>query len=144
VHNRVPTITAHPFLFAYGTLMRGFHEAWQDKFQAKLIGQGTIRGRLYDLGDYPGARVASTSSDDFVTGELYELSHPERAIRFLDGYEGYFPSEPHKSLFVRDLVTVTLQGCRKTRAWAYLYNRPVSDGKLIPSGNYRDRVPASQ
>jgi gamma-glutamylcyclotransferase (GGCT)/AIG2-like uncharacterized protein YtfP len=117
--------------------MRGFHDGWRDGFEAKLVGQGTIRGRLYDLGDYPGVRVEGNSSDNFVTGELYQLRQPERSIRVLDGYEDCFPSEPHKSLFVRDLVVVTLEGGQRTRAWTYLYNRPVNDARLIPSGNYR-------
>jgi len=120
--------------------MRGFHDAWQDKFGAKLVGQGTMRGSLYDLGNYPGVKIAADGSDDFVMGELYQLRHPERAISILDGYEGYSPSAPLKSLFIRDLVAVTLEGGQRTVAWVYLYNRPVSHAKLIPSGNYRDRI----
>lgn len=135
--NRVRAITGHPFLFVYGTLMRGFHEDLQEKVGGKLIGKGTIRAKLYDLGDYPGARLAGNSSESFVKGELYQLGDPERASRVLDEYEDYFPSEPRKSLFIRQLVTVTLEDGRKRRAWTYLYNRPVDNAKLIPSGNYR-------
>ncbi|HEV2417147.1 MAG TPA: gamma-glutamylcyclotransferase family protein [Terriglobia bacterium] len=128
----------HPFLFVYGTLMQSFQGGLQEKVGAKLVGEGTIRARLYDLGDYPGARLADNGSENFVKGELYQLSDPERTARILDKYEEYFPSEPLKSLFIRELVTVTLEGGRKRRAWTYLYNRPVDNTKLIPSGDYRD------
>jgi gamma-glutamylcyclotransferase (GGCT)/AIG2-like uncharacterized protein YtfP len=133
-----------PLLFVYGTLMRGFHVSWQGEFGAKLVGQGTIRARLYDLGDFPGARLADNTADSSVTGELYRLREPERAIRVLDSYEGYFPTQPYRSLFIRDLVTVTVEGGRRTRAWTYVYNRPVSNAKLIPSGDYRDRAFTNQ
>jgi gamma-glutamylcyclotransferase (GGCT)/AIG2-like uncharacterized protein YtfP len=135
---------SHAFLFAYGTLMRGFPEYLQEKVQAKFLGEGSIRARLYNLGDYPGARLAGNSSDNFVKGELYQLGDPERSIKALDRYEDYFPSAPDKSLFIRELVMVTLESGRKRRAWTYLYNRPAGDAELIPSGNYRDLVQARQ
>jgi gamma-glutamylcyclotransferase (GGCT)/AIG2-like uncharacterized protein YtfP len=138
------SLTGHPFLFVYGTLMRGFHEDLRKNIEAKLVGDGTISATLYDLGDYPGARLAGNRSENFVKGELYKLGDPEHAIGILDKYEDHFPSEPRKSLFIRELMTVTLEGGRKRRAWTYLYNRPVNDAKLIPSGNYRDCVSAHQ
>lgn len=162
-------------LFVYGTLMRGFREDLQHKVQARFLGKGSIRARLYDLGPYPGAKLAGNSSEDSVKGELYQLGDAEPAIMMLDKYEAYSRLEPDNSLFIRDLVTVTLglrsasdvtaaplwsrlgnsisepcalagdlgntlEGSRNRRAWTYLYNRPVSEAKLIPSGNYRERV----
>lgn len=120
--------------------MRGLGDDVQKKVEAKLIGEGTIRARLYDLGEYPGARLAGNTSDSFVKGELYRLRDPERAIGILDEYENYFPSEPRKSLFIRELVAVMLENRATRRAWTYLYSRPVDDVKLIPSGNYRERI----
>jgi gamma-glutamylcyclotransferase (GGCT)/AIG2-like uncharacterized protein YtfP len=133
-------MTVCPRLFVYGTLMRGFSRDLQDKFQVTPLGQGTIRARLYDLGSYPGAKIGGDSSEDWVKGELYQLADPGPAILTLDEYEGYSHLEPRKSLFIRELVTVTLEGGRKRKAWTYLYNRPVDEANLIPSGNYRDRV----
>ncbi|MDE3178060.1 MAG: gamma-glutamylcyclotransferase [Acidobacteriota bacterium] len=130
----------HPLLFVYGTLMRSLRE----KVGAEMVGPGTIRARLYDLGDYPGATLAESGSEDFVKGELYELDDPDRAIKILDKYEEYFPSEPRRSLFTRELVTVTLEGGKKQKAWTYLYNRPVSKAQLIPSENYREGVVTRQ
>jgi len=128
-----------PFLFVYGTLMKGFEKGWQQKLGAQLAGQGSIGGRLYDLGDYPGARPDSSESRHRVRGELYRLADPKLALTVLDQYEEFFPSQPEKSLFVRTLVSVTLENGRKEDAWAYLYNRAVDETKLIPSGDYRDK-----
>lgn len=126
-------------LFVYGTLMRGLGEDVQAKVRATFIGEGTIRARLYDLGEYPGAKLAGNRSDNSVKGELYRLHDPAHAVAVLDEYEGYFPSDPRGSLFIRELVPVTLKNREKRRAWTYLYNRPVDDSRVIPSGNYRDR-----
>lgn len=149
--------------------MRGSRRDLQHRARARFLGKGSIRARLYDLGPYPGAKLAGNSSEDFVKGELYQLGDPEPAIMMLDKYEGYSRLEPDKSLFIRELVTVTLglhstsaplrsrlgnsvsEPCalagdvenstvRNRRAWTYLYNRPVDEAKLIPSGNYRERV----
>jgi gamma-glutamylcyclotransferase (GGCT)/AIG2-like uncharacterized protein YtfP len=130
---------AHPLLFVYGTLMRGFREQLEEKVNATFLGEGTIKAELYDLGDYPGARLAGAASDSFVRGELYRLWDPEHAAGVLDEYEGCFPSDPGNSLFTRELVTVRLQDGGKRNAWTYLYNRPVDNASLIRSGNYRHR-----
>jgi gamma-glutamylcyclotransferase (GGCT)/AIG2-like uncharacterized protein YtfP len=129
---------ATPLLFVYGTLMRGFREDWQRKVGAELVGRGTIRANLYDLGDYPGARVAGAKPDRRVIGELYRLRDPELALETLDKYEEFSPLEPNKSLFIRELLSVSLEDGRKKRAWAYLYNRGIANARVIPTGRYRD------
>ena len=126
------------FLFVYGTLMRGFREDWRQKLGAEFIGRGTIRANLYDLGDYPGAKVLGAEPGRRVSGELYRLRHPELALKTLDEYEEFSPLKPNRSLFIRRLVSVTLEDGRKRRAWAYLYNRGTAGAKLIPTGSYPD------
>jgi gamma-glutamylcyclotransferase (GGCT)/AIG2-like uncharacterized protein YtfP len=129
-----------PFLFVYGTLMQGFHGELQRRVRAELTGVGTIRAKLYDLGSFPGAKLSGNGPGHQVKGELYRLDDLEGATRFLDDYEEYYPSRPQKSLFIRELVPVTLEGVGRRAAWAYFYNRPVDEARLIPSGDYRDRV----
>jgi gamma-glutamylcyclotransferase (GGCT)/AIG2-like uncharacterized protein YtfP len=126
-----------PFLFVYGTLMKGLGEGWLAKLGAELVGQGSIGGRLYDLGDYPGATPDGNESRHRVKGELYRLADPELAMRVLDQYEEFLPSRPEQSLFVRTLVLVTLANGRKEDAWAYFYNGTIDETKLIPSGDYQ-------
>ena len=118
--------------------MKGFHEDWQREAGADFVGPGTIRANLYDLGGYPGARVFGAEPEQRVGGELYRLRDPDRALKILDKYEEFFPLRPNKSLFVRELLPVTLEDGRKKRAWAYLYNRGIANARLIPTGRYRD------
>ena len=129
-----------PLLFVYGTLMKGFREDWQGKVGADFVGRGTIRASLYDLGDYPGARLFSVAPGERVSGELYRLRDSTLALRTLDKYEEFFPLKPKKSLFIRKRVSVTLEDGRRKRAWVYIYNRAVARAKLIASGSYGDRA----
>ena len=131
-----------PFLFVYGTLMKGFCDDWQRRVGAEFVGRGTIRASLYDFGDYPGARVLGAEPGRRVRGELYRLRDPELALKTLDEYEEFSPLKPNKSLFIRRLVSVTLEDGRKKRAWAYLYNRGIANARLIPTGCYRDSANA--
>ncbi len=121
--------------------MKGFQDHWPGGVGARLAGHGRITGRLYDLGDYPGA-VSTSDTREHVKGELYRLDDPDLAINILDQYEEFFPSHPDKSLFVRRLVPVTMEDGRQKKAWAYFYNREVDQADWIPGGNYRDRISA--
>jgi gamma-glutamylcyclotransferase (GGCT)/AIG2-like uncharacterized protein YtfP len=127
------------YLFVYGTLMKGFDslEKWQKRVNAVLLGRGRVSGKLYDVGDYPGAVAADRNSQWEVLGELYELRTPEAAIKLLDDYEDFFPMHPEKSLYVRTLVPVKMEDGRTVRAWVYWFNGEVDEGKLIPNGDYR-------
>ena len=108
------------------------------KVRATLVGRGSIRAKLYDLGDYPGARQNGASSARQVKGELYRLRDAQNAIRLLDEYEEFFPGEPRRSLFVRRRTQVALEDGGTRIAWVYLYNRPVDESRLIPNGDYRN------
>ena len=129
------------FVFVYGTLMKGFEEGWQAKVGARLMGTGRIRARLYDLGEYPGAVPSDSNPDDYIVGELYELRAPERAFQLLDQYEEYSPAEADNSLFIRKIAPVRLDDGRRETAWVYFYNRPLRRARLIPTGDYREKVP---
>lgn len=132
------------FLFVYGTLMRGgLRQDLMAEAGVRLLAEGTIQGRLYDLGQYPGAKP-STNSDDLVRGEVHRLIDPARALAILDRYEGCFPGLPARSEFVRGVVRVTLNEGGQRPAWAYFYNRPVDESRRIPSGDYRHAAVASR
>ena len=74
-------------LFVYGTL-RPFVDIpmaqWLRR-AARYVGPATTRGRLYDLGAYPGMRAAR-GRGELVAGDLYRVSTPE-VWRVLDRYE---------------------------------------------------------
>jgi len=135
--------TGTNLLFVYGTLMKGLQDDWKEEVEVHFVGHGQIYGKLYDLGEYPGA-VACTDPRCQIEGEVYRLDDPDHATRILDQYEEYLPSRPSKSLFIRKKLLVTMKDGTKKLAWVYLYNRPVDKADFIPGGNYRERISAGR
>jgi len=117
-------------LFVYGTLLPGRAPAGIADVANTLIplGTGTIRGRLYDFGEYPG--VILDDSADPIHGQLFALPPDSTVLARLDAYEDYRPDEPAKSLFLRLRVTVTLPDATTQLAWVYVYNRSVKPQSL--------------
>lgn len=95
--------------------------------EADFVADGTFRGRLYDLGTFPGA-VASCSNAERVRGEIYRLREPARAFRMLDAYED--------TAFRRAQVTIRRADGAANRCWIYLYGRPLQRFPLIASGDF--------
>lgn len=101
---------------------------------APFVARGSIQAKLYDLGEYPGAKPDHRHQ---VKGELYRLTDPVKALALLDNYEDYVSLRRHDSLFVREPAQVTLEDGTLQTAWVYFYNRPVDDSHLIAEGVYR-------
>lgn len=134
-----PRTRANARLFVYGALRKGFHaHGLMQGFHARLLATGRVKGRLYDLGKYPGA-IASTSDADRVHGEIYLLPRAAAAFTALDRLEGFDPANPGGNLFERKETTVTLAGGREARAWIYWLARVRARGRRIASGNYAMR-----
>lgn len=93
-----------------------------------FLGEGAVRGRLLDLGRYPGL----VDGDGRVRGEIYHLSDPE-LLPVLDREEGYN--------FERRRALVTLGNGRRARAWVYRYRGPQNRAVPIPDGDYRRAQP---
>jgi pyruvate carboxylase len=103
--------------------------------KARLIGEGTIRGRLFDLGEYPGA-IADSKRFSTVRGEVHELLAPAETLAVLDDVEGYDAKRPERSLFIRKTVEVKLDGGRAVEAWVYFYARALGEALEIPDGDF--------
>lgn len=133
-----------PGLFVYGSLRRDVPGGRQDLLAAAALfrGHGRVRGRLLDLGEYPGL-VASVRRDEWVRGELYTLPGAT-VLRAVDRYEDYRPAHPERSLFVRRMTTVFLDTGQRTRAWIYEYAGPSGRARRIPSGDYAARRGAAE
>jgi gamma-glutamylcyclotransferase (GGCT)/AIG2-like uncharacterized protein YtfP len=114
-------------LFAYGTLMRGepLHRVLRDR--ARYLEPAHTRGRLLDLGRYPGLVDGAGT----VRGELYGFDDPE-LLPVVDREEGYN--------FVRRTTTVTRANGRRVRAWVYRYTGPRDTVTPIPDGDWRTRA----
>jgi gamma-glutamylcyclotransferase (GGCT)/AIG2-like uncharacterized protein YtfP len=121
---------AAPLLFAYGTLMRGYPLHRALRRGASLVGAGSVRGRLLDLGAYPGLIAGGGR----VRGEVYRLDAAE-LLPVLDREEGYN--------FIRRRVLVTLDGGARARAWVYRYRGPRARAVPVPHGDYRRVRPAT-
>jgi gamma-glutamylcyclotransferase (GGCT)/AIG2-like uncharacterized protein YtfP len=101
-------------LFVYGLLKRGNsgyrhlclhrHTRW--------LGRAKLRGRIVDLGAYPGLVLARHG---LVHGELLSFDDPA-LWTLLDAYEDCVPADPLRSEYLRK--EVALIGGQ--RAWVYL------------------------
>jgi gamma-glutamylcyclotransferase (GGCT)/AIG2-like uncharacterized protein YtfP len=125
---------ANNLLFVYGTLLIADNQFARYMNQhAKFYRSGKFKGKLYDLGSYPGA-ILHTDAQGFVHGSIYHINNPE-AWAILDEYEGISPTEPHPQQYTREQINIeTDEGAIKS--WIYLYNWPVEKHRLIASGNY--------
>ncbi len=123
------------YLFAYGTLQPGLVPASMSQVAAKLtpIGEGFVRGVLYDLGRYPGA-IPDANSQTRITGNVLELPPDAGVLTQLDAYEGFDPASPDASEYVREPQTVELADGRSLECWFYRYNLPVNAAQIIESG----------
>lgn len=121
-------------LFVYGLLLRGMESHDRlDPERCRYQGEGTIGGRLYDLGPYPAIRIDEPGT---VHGELYEILDPA-LICELDLYEGYH-GRAETCRYLRCLVNVDTPGGKRD-AWVYAYNprRTLEGATPIESGDYR-------
>lgn len=106
------------WLFAYGTLGPGGRACrslgpWEPD---------AVRGRLFDLGPYPGLVDLDHPSAQWVEGHARPVSRSE-LIDLLDPYEGV-----SVGLYRREAVR-----SRSGRiVWVYVYNQPLPSSALGP------------
>lgn len=87
------------YVFVYGTLRRGDSNDINKLLPAPVwLGYGTVRGTLYDFGDYPGIVLADEASaadqnSQLVLGEVYRAN--PALIPVLDDIEMLYPDVPH-------------------------------------------------
>ena len=126
-------------VFVYGTLRRGqaLHGELL-KTGAEYLDAGKIHGRLYDLGDYPGA-VPSHTENEEILGELYRLDEPSQQLCSLDAIEEYDPERPDRSLFVRRPAEVWMMNGKRVRAWVYFLPDEPEGARAIVGGDYARR-----
>ncbi|MGZ8711166.1 MAG: gamma-glutamylcyclotransferase family protein [Thermoanaerobaculia bacterium] len=127
-----------PRIFVYGTLRSDpAHEMFHLLAKhARFVGDATVPGHLFDLGDYPG--MISSDDGSRVFGEVYELASLDwqRIIGRLDEYEGCSPSDPEPREYRREVVKARLASGDTLPAWAYVLNRWPAGFREIESGDY--------
>lgn len=122
------------WLFVYGTLRPcvAIPMARWLATAAQYVGPARVRGRLYDLGPYPGMRAA-LGPREWVVGDVYRVASP-RVLRVLDRYEAGTRVRPQ---FTRVRCPVRLRRGGSRAAWVYLYRRGVRTAPRIVGGDYR-------
>ncbi|MBS1524245.1 MAG: gamma-glutamylcyclotransferase [Bacteroidetes bacterium] len=122
-------------LFVYGTLLdRSNQYGVYLKDNSILCSKGKINGRLYDIGEYPGA-VLTSEGEEYVYGLVFKLKDPEEALVVLDEYEGFGADQPQPNEFIRVLTRAETQS-GLVDCWIYVYNMPYQNLPRIASGNY--------
>ena len=124
-------------LFVYGSLRSGFHNPMYEYISRffTLVGKAKVKGKLFDLGEYPAAIPAD--EDVFIIGELYIAKNQQEfswAIGQLDDYEGLDVEEGETPLYERKVTEVHIND-KVTHAWVYWYNGDVSSKPVIASGD---------
>lgn len=136
---------ADQFLFVYGTLRSdcgaAFSEVMQGQFS--LVGKATTKGRLYNLGQYPGLLLSDANGEQ-VTGELYLLTGSASAMALLDRYEESAMSPASGAEYYRDKRMVMLEDGSVVQSWVYVYNWPVAEEDRIASGDYAQFLSAGE
>ncbi|HYC90099.1 MAG TPA: gamma-glutamylcyclotransferase family protein [Thermoanaerobaculia bacterium] len=127
-------------LFVYGTLRRDAGQAVHHLLarHGTFVGEATVRGRLFDLGSYPGMTLDGDRG--VVLGELYEITSDWPAfIARLDAYEGCAEDDPEPHQYRRELVTALRASGPPVDAWAYVLNVDPTGWPRIASGDYESR-----
>lgn len=128
------------YLFVYGMLRRGRGRNINCILNQRgiFIGNGIFRGRLYDIGYYPGA-VHSSRASDLVRGDVYLLPDPEMVLEILDMFEGCVLDGSSRGEFCREKAAVFLENGERVQAWVYIYNRATEGLRVVQSGDYFKR-----
>ena len=125
------------YLFFYGTLLPDHApvEISSTVRRLRKVGPGFVRGRVYDLGEYPGAVLSKTGPP--IPGQIFELPEDPDVLARLDRYEEFDPASPQASLFVRTKWPVTLQdGKKKVICWVYAYNRQPGAAPMVAASDF--------
>lgn len=126
-------------LFVYGSLRSGFHHPAYEYMSRyfTLVAEGKVKGKLYDMGNYPAA-VPDAGEETFIVGELYRINSPEEfgwAMAQLDDYEGLHTENNEAPLYRREPVKVYLAANQTEQAWVYWFNGNVSGKPVVASGD---------
>lgn len=126
------------YLFVYGTLRKSFDSPIHKKIagSAEWIGSAFIQGKLFDIGDYPGALPSTKSEGSKIKGELIRVNDEEKVMKILDEYEGFDRDNPNNSEYSRRMEQVTLENGEGVMAWVYWYNGSVQGKNMIADTDY--------
>jgi gamma-glutamylcyclotransferase (GGCT)/AIG2-like uncharacterized protein YtfP len=124
-------------LFVYGSLMQGMVHHGKLAALVKEVKPATCEGTLYRL---PVGYPAMVEGPGTVRGELLTLNSFKDIIKIIDEFEGFSPTNPEKSLYMRVEKPVQADGAKKpSTSFTYVLN-PVKlprESTVIEGGDYR-------
>ena len=118
-------------VFVYGSLRKTghFHSVIED---ATFISQATMKGKIHDLGNFPGLTPEAKGE---VIGEVYDIT--ERMLHHLDLIEGFRGKENPHNFFVRTERVCKLEnGDVEVKAIVYIYPHEVPHNSEVKSGDW--------
>ncbi len=125
------------YLFVYGTLKKSYDHPLHNEINlySDFFSEGVYNGKLFLIGEYPGA-IVSSNPNDIVYGEVYLLTNANRLLSILDEYEECEAHSPQPTEYIRSLQLIHLNNNASVKAWIYLYNYntdcllPINSGKF--------------
>ncbi|HVV55722.1 MAG TPA: gamma-glutamylcyclotransferase family protein [Mucilaginibacter sp.] len=122
-------------LFVYGSLLDEDNKyGLYLRANSKFFSAAKVRGKLYDIGEYPGA-VLSPDDDEYVHGTIFRLNDPVSVLPIIDLYEGFGADQPKPNEFIRIQALAEAENGTPT-CWVYIYNLPVNGLPVIGEGRY--------
>lgn len=119
-------------LFVYGTLIN---------LSARRT-QGTILGRMFDCGWFPGVVTRNQARQDNIDFSKEYIIHGEIMenisdnLTHFDLYEGYCSYKLKQSLYVRQHVRIQVENKNEIDCWIYLFNQSLSGMPEVTSGHW--------
>jgi gamma-glutamylcyclotransferase (GGCT)/AIG2-like uncharacterized protein YtfP len=127
-----------PYLFVYGTLLDESNPyAIFLKENSRFYQHGRLRGKLFNIGNYPGAIIDDTV-EAFVHGSIFLMDNSNNVLDELDAYEGFGDGFAQPNEFIRELANIETEN-GQLACWVYLYNLPVKNLEQIISGKYQQK-----
>lgn len=128
-------------VFVYGTLMQGEcrHTSLQEDSQVLCALPAGTRGRLLDLGAFPGL-IPAVRQGEQVLGEYYQVADIGRTLGILDEIEEFRGYGVVGSLYTRVLARVDVGAGVPQMAWTYHLTEIPATVSVIQSGSWRGRV----
>ena len=129
-------------LFVYGSLMpqlnSRFGEAERTRLarESTIIGPASVRGKLYNLGDYPGL-ISNSCLNSRASGVLLRLNMPEETFAWLDLFEDIvLGRSTEANTYERVARTVMLEDGGEIESWVYVMWRVPASASEITTGRW--------
>lgn len=139
------------YILIYGTLWEGTEKylEFEMDMHCLLVANTTLKGCLYDLGEYPGLVLEADLSEEDqdesseIPVQLFKINkgtnskNPLNILATIDKYEACNSLDPTSSEYRRTTLSTTLGiGSHKVDAWIYLYNQSTKGKSKIKDKNW--------